>query len=66
MAKLAQIKLRQVQQLNTSDSPLVVRKHKELLNLMMRSLSLDAYALSWIQFLKGFALGGLLVWVLMR
>jgi len=66
MAKLAQIKLRQVQQLNTSDSPLVIRKHKELLNLMMRSLSLDIYALSWVQFLKGFALGGLLVWVLMR
>ena len=66
MAKLAQIKLRQVQQLNTSDSPLVIRKHKELLNLMMRSLSLDTYALSWVQFLKGFALGGLLVWVLMR
>ena len=66
MAKLAQIKLRQVQQLNTSDSPLVIRKHKELLNLMMRSLSLDTYALSWVQFSKGFALGGLLVWVLMR
>ena len=52
MAKLAQIKLRQVQQLNTSDSPLVIRKHKELLNLMMRSLSMDTYALSWVQFSK--------------
>ena len=66
MAKLAEIKLKQIQQLNTADSPLLIRKHKEVLNLMMRTLQLDTYGLAWAQFFKGVALGGLVVWLLMR
>ena len=63
MAKLGEIKLKQIQQLNTADSPLLIRKHKEVLNLMMRSLKVDTYGLTWIQFLKGFGLGACLVWL---
>jgi len=66
MAKLAQIKLKQVQQLNTAESSLLIRKHKEVLNLMMRTLGLDTYGLTWVQFLKGFGLGAVAVWLLMR
>ena len=66
MAKLGEIKLKQIPQLNTANSSPLVRKHKEILNLMMRWLSLDAYGLSWAQFLKGFVCGGLAVWLLMR
>ena len=66
MAKLGEIKLKQIQQLNTADSSLVVRKHKEVLNLMMRTLQLDTYGLTWVQFAKGVGVGGFLVWVLMR
>ncbi|MAR08149.1 MAG: hypothetical protein CL862_13780 [Cyanobium sp. NAT70] len=66
MAKLGEIKLKQIQQLNTAESSLIIRKHKEVLNLMMRNLQLDTYALTWVQFFKGFALGGLIVWALMR
>lgn len=64
--KLGTIKLKQIQQLNTSDSSLLIRKHKEVLNLMMRTLSLDTYGLTWAQFFKGFGLGCLVVWLLMR
>ena len=66
VAKLGEIKLKQIQQLNTADSSLVVRKHKEVLNLMMRTLQLDTYGLTWVQFSKGVGVGGLLVWLLMR
>ena len=66
VAKLAEIKLKQIQQLNTADSPLLIRKHKEVLNLMMRRLQLDTYGLTWAQFLKGVGIGGLSVWLLMR
>ena len=66
MAKLGQIKLKQVQQLNTADSGYLVRKHKDVLNWMMRSFALDTYALTWAQFFKGFGLGALAVWLLMR
>ena len=66
MTKLGEIKLKQVQQLNTANSSLLIRKHKELLNLMMRMLSLDTYGLTWAQFFKGFGLGGLAVWLLVR
>ena len=66
MAKLGEIKLKQVPQLNTANSSPLIRKHKEVLNLMMRTLSLDAYGLTWAQFFKGFGLGGLVVWLLMR
>jgi len=64
--KLGQIKLKQVQQLSTENSSPLIRKHKEILNLMMRKLELDAYGLTWAQFFKGFGLGGLAVWLLMR
>ena len=66
VAKLGEIKLKQIQQLNTANSSLVVRKHKEVLNLMMRTLQLDTYGLTWVQFSKGVGVGGLLVWLLMR
>ena len=66
MAKLGEIKLKQIQQLNTADSPLLIRKHKEILNQMMRIFQLDTYGLTWAQFFKGFGLGGLTVWLLMR
>ena len=66
MAKLGEIKLKQIQQLNTADSPFLIRKHKEILNQMMRIFELDTYGLTWAQFFKGFGLGGLAVWLLMR
>ena len=66
MAKLGKINLKQVQQLNTADSSLLVRKHKEVLNLMMRTLQLDTYGLTWAQFFKGVLLGGIAVWLVMR
>ena len=66
MAKLATIKLKKIQQLNTADSPLLIRKHKQLLNWMMLTFSLDTYGLSWVQFFKGLGLGGLLVWLVLR
>ena len=43
VAKLGEIKLKQIQQLNTAGSSFHVRKHKEVLNLMMRMLQLDIY-----------------------
>ena len=66
LAKLGEIKLKQIPQLNTANSSPLIRKHKEVLNLMMRTLSLDTYGLTWAQFVKGFGCGGLAVWLLMR
>jgi len=66
LAKLGEIKLKQIPQLNTANSSPLIRKHKEVLNLMMRALSLDTYGLTWAQFVKGFGCGGLAVWLLMR
>ncbi len=66
MAKLAKINLKQVQQLNTADSSLLIRKHKDFLNLMMRMLQLDTYGLTWAQFLKGVFVGAIAVWLVMR
>ena len=66
VAKLGEIKLKQIQQLNTNDSSFLIRKHKEVLNLMMRILQLDVYGLTWAQFFKGVGIGGLSVWLLMR
>ena len=60
MAKLAELNLKRVQQLNIANSSLLVRKHKEVLNWMMRSLGLDIYGLTWAQFFKGFGLGAAL------
>ena len=36
---------------------MLVRKHKEVLNWMMRNLGLDTYGLTWAQFFKGLGLG---------
>ena len=33
---------------------------------MMRAFSLDTYGLTWAQFFKGFGLGMLMCWLLMR
>ena len=66
MAKLGEIKLKQIQQLNAADSPFLIRKHKEILNQMMRTLQLDTYGLTWAQFVKGVGVGALGVWLLMR
>ena len=64
--KLGKIKIKQIQQFNTEDSPPLIRKHKKLLNLMMRTLQLDTYGLTWTQFFKGVVVGGFIVWLLMR
>ena len=66
LAKLGEIKLKQIPQLNTANSSPLIRKHKEVLNLMMRTLSLDTYGLTWAQFIKGFGCGAMAVWLLMR
>lgn len=66
MAKLAELKLKRVQQLNTADSSFMIRKHKDMLNWMMRTFGLDTYALTWAQFFKGVGLGALAMWLLMR
>ena len=66
MAKLAELKLKRVQQLNTADSSFMIRKHKDVLNWMMRTFGLDTYALTWAQFFKGVGLGALAMWLLMR
>lgn len=66
MAKLAELKLKQVQQLNTEGSPLLIRKHKEVLNWMMRTFGLDTYGLTWVQFCKGVGLGALAMGLLLR
>ena len=66
MAKLGSVQLKKIQQLNTADDSKFVRIHKNLLNLIMRTLGLDIYSVMWVQFLKGFSLGGLAIWLLMR
>ena len=66
MAKLGKIKLKRVQQLNTDDISLLIRKHKEVLNWMMRTFQLDTYGLTWAQFSKGVFVGGIAVWLVMR
>ena len=66
MAKLGIVKLKQIQQLNTADDSKLIQSHKNLINLMMRKMGLDIYSAMWVQFFKGFGLGGLAVWLLMR
>ena len=66
MAKLAELKLKRVQQLNTADSAFMIRKHKEMLNWMMRTFGLDTYGLTWAAFFKGVGLGALAMWLLLR
>ena len=57
MSKFVELPLKQVSQLNTANSAPWIRGHKEVLNLIMRQLNLDAYGLAWVQFFKGFGLG---------
>ena len=66
MTKLGKVQLKQVAQLNTANSSPLVLKHKQVLNWMMRAFSLDTYGLTWAQFFKGFSLGMLMCWLLMR
>ena len=66
LTKIGEIKLKQIRQLNTDNSSPLIRKHKEILNLMMRMLSLDTYGLTWAQFIKGFGCGAIAVWLLMH
>ncbi|MGB1417693.1 MAG: hypothetical protein ACPHAS_09020 [Synechococcus sp.] len=66
MAKLGEIKLKQIQQLNTADCSPLIRQHKQILNWMMRTLQLDTYGLTWAQFFKGVGVGAAIVWLLMR
>ena len=44
----------------------MIRKHKEVLNWMMRTFGLDTYGLTWAQFFKGVGLGALAMWLLLR
>ena len=44
----------------------MIRKHKEMLNWMMRTFGLDTYGLTWAQFFKGVGLGALAMWLLLR
>ena len=64
--KAGQGSIKKIQQLDTADDSKIVRFHKNLLNLMIRTLGLDIYSVMWVQFLKGFGLGGLAIWLLMR
>ena len=66
MPKLGEIKIKQIQQLNTAESSTLIRKHKQVLNWMMRSLGLDTYGLTWAQFFKGLGLGAALTWLVMH
>ena len=66
VAKLGEIKLRQIQQLNTADSRYFIRLHKEVLNWMMRTLSVDTYGLTWVQFTKGVVVGAFTAWLMLR
>ena len=59
MAKLAELKLKRVQQLKTADSSFMIRKHKDMLNWMMRTFGMDTYGLTWAAFFKGLGLGAL-------
>ena len=66
LTKIGKIKLKQIQQLNTAESSFIIRKHKEILNLIMKTLKVDTYGLTWIQFFKGFGVGSLFVWLFIR
>ena len=66
VAKLAELKLKRVEQLNTAGSSFVIRKHKDLLNWMIRTFGLDTYGLTWAQFFKGVGLGAIATWLLLR
>ena len=66
MIKLGKVNLKKIYQLNTVDDPALIREHKNLINILMRKFSLDIYSVLLISTLKGFCLGGLLIWLIMR
>tara|TARA_B100000925_G_scaffold87303_1_gene62777 strand:+ start:209 stop:409 length:201 start_codon:yes stop_codon:yes gene_type:complete len=66
MIKLGKVNLKKIYQFNTADDPALIREHKNLVNSLMRTFSLDVYTILLISTLKGFCLGGLSVWLMMR
>ena len=66
MIKLGKVNLKKIYQFNTADDPALIRKHKNLINTLMRKFSLDVYSVLLISTLKGFCLGGLSIWLMMR
>ena len=66
MIKLGKVNLKKIYQFNTADDPALIREHKNLINSLMRTFSLDVYTILLISTLKGFCLGGLSVWLMMR
>ena len=66
MIKLGKVNLKKIYQFNTVDDPALIREHKNLINILMRKFSLDIYSVLLISTLKGFCLGGLVIWLIMR
>ena len=66
MIKLGKVNLKKIYQFNTADDPALIREHKNLVNSLMRTFSLDVYTILLISTLKGFCLGALSVWLMMR
>ena len=66
MIKLGKVNLKKIYQFNTADDPALIREHKNLVNSLMRTFSLDVYTILLISTLKGFCIGGLSVWLMMR
>ena len=66
MIKLGKVNLKKIYQFNTADDPALIRKHKNLINALMRKYSLDVYSVLLISTLKAFCLGGLSIWLMMR
>ena len=66
MIKLGKVNLKKIYQFNTADDSVLIREHKNLINTLMRKFSLDVYSVLLISTLKGFCLGGLSIWLIMR
>ena len=66
MIKLGKVNLKKIYQFNTADDPALIREHKNLVNSLMRTFGIDVYTVLLISTLKGFCLGGLSVWLMMR
>tara|TARA_B100001287_G_scaffold179728_1_gene151535 strand:+ start:144 stop:344 length:201 start_codon:yes stop_codon:yes gene_type:complete len=66
MIKAGKVNLKKIYQFNTADDPVLIREHKNLINTLMRKFSLDVYSVLLISTLKGFCLGGLSIWLMMR
>ena len=66
MIKVGKVNLKKIYQFNTADDTVLIREHKNLINTLMRMFSLDVYSVLLISTLKGFCLGGLSIWWMMR